>query len=210
MIVAVPKEIKRDEYRVAMLPVGVEELGRAGHKVLVQRGAGDGSGLPDILYEQAGAQMVDHAKEIFAEADLIVKVKEPQMQELPLLRKGAGTVHVLSFRGRSKADGNFSGNRRGRCRLRNAARQLGTFAAADADERSGRPHEHSGRGQISGAPATGARHFAGRRTWRGAGEYSDFGRRCGGGQCSQSSRRLWSKHCIARRQHGSVAVSRRR
>ncbi len=97
MIVAVPKEIKRDEYRVAMLPVGVEELGRAGHKVLVQRGAGDGSGLPDILYEQAGAQMVERAEEIFAEADLIVKVKEPQMQELPLLRKGQALFTYFHF-----------------------------------------------------------------------------------------------------------------
>jgi alanine dehydrogenase len=97
VIVGVPKEIKRDEYRVAMLPVGVEELGRAGHKVLVQRGAGDGSGLPDILYEQAGARMVERAEEIFAEADLIVKVKEPQIQELPLLRKGQALFTYFHF-----------------------------------------------------------------------------------------------------------------
>ncbi len=97
VIVGVPKEIKRDEYRVAMLPVGVEELARAGHKVLLQRGAGDGSGLPDTLYEQAGARMVDGAGEIFAEADLIVKVKEPQMQELPLLRKGQALFTYFHF-----------------------------------------------------------------------------------------------------------------
>jgi alanine dehydrogenase len=88
VIVGVPKEIKRDEYRVAMLPVGVEELSRAGHTVLVQHGAGDGSGLPDRLYEQAGARLVDHAAELFAQAGLIVKVKEPQVEELPLIRRG--------------------------------------------------------------------------------------------------------------------------
>ena len=59
MIVGVPKEIKRDEYRVALLPVGVEELTRAGHKVLVERGAGLGSGLADADYAAAGAEMVE-------------------------------------------------------------------------------------------------------------------------------------------------------
>ena len=61
MIVGVPKEIKRDEYRVAILPVGVEELTRAGHQVLVERGAGIGSGLPDDLYNEQGARLVDTA-----------------------------------------------------------------------------------------------------------------------------------------------------
>ena len=88
VILGVPKEIKRDEYRVSMLPVGVEELTRAGHTVLVQRGAGIGSGLHDELYEQAGARFEDTAAEIFAQAELIVKVKEPQPSEIPLLRAG--------------------------------------------------------------------------------------------------------------------------
>src|SRR3954471_10858411 len=78
MIVGVPKEIKQDEYRVAMLPVGVEELVRRGHKVLLETGAGTGSGLPDQDYEQSGAELVSDPKEIFGRADLIVKVKEPQ------------------------------------------------------------------------------------------------------------------------------------
>jgi alanine dehydrogenase len=86
VIVGVPKEVKRDEYRVAMLPVGVEELSRSGHQVLVQRGAGIGSGLPDALYEEAGAKLVDQAADLFAAADLIVKVKEPQANELPQIR----------------------------------------------------------------------------------------------------------------------------
>ncbi len=88
MIVGVPKEIKQDEYRVAMLPVGVEELVRRGHQVLVEAGAGLGSGLPDQDYQQQGAEMIGSSSEIFARADMIVKVKEPQPSEWPLIRKG--------------------------------------------------------------------------------------------------------------------------
>ena len=88
MIVGVPKETKRDEYRVAMLPVGVEELVRAGHRVLVERGAGAGSGLFDHEYELQGAELCDNAADVFGQADLIVKVKEPLPPEWPLLRAG--------------------------------------------------------------------------------------------------------------------------
>ena len=86
MIIGVPQEIKKDEYRVAMLPVGVEELTRRGHQVLVQCGAGQGSGLPDHAYHACGARLVESAAEIFAAAELIVKVKEPQPSEYGLLR----------------------------------------------------------------------------------------------------------------------------
>jgi alanine dehydrogenase len=86
MIVGVPKEIKADEYRVAMLPVGVEELTSAGHQVLVETGAGQGSGIPDTLYGSAGATIVDQAAEIWARAEMVVKVKEPQPSEWPRLR----------------------------------------------------------------------------------------------------------------------------
>lgn len=88
MIIGVPREIKRDEYRVAMLPVGVEELTTAGHKVLIEAGAGLGSGLADHEYLEAGATLVASATEIFAAADLIVKVKEPLPEEWPLIRPG--------------------------------------------------------------------------------------------------------------------------
>jgi len=88
MIIGVPKEVKRDEYRVALLPVGADELTRAGHRVLVERGAGLGSGLPDQSYADHGAELVNTAAEVFARADMIVKVKEPQSQEISLLRKG--------------------------------------------------------------------------------------------------------------------------
>lgn len=86
MIVGVPREIKQDEYRVAMLPVGVEELVRRGHSVLVEAGAGLGSGLADHDYLRQGAELVSGAEEIFARAELVVKVKEPQPSEWPWIR----------------------------------------------------------------------------------------------------------------------------
>jgi alanine dehydrogenase len=97
MIIGVPKEVKLDEYRVAMLPVGVEELVRAGHTVLIETGAGLGSGLPDTEYQLAGAQLVADARAIFGRADVIVKVKEPQVSEWPLLRAGQTIFTYFHF-----------------------------------------------------------------------------------------------------------------
>src|SRR5262249_1272432 len=88
MIVGVPKEIKTDEYRVAMIPVGVEELTRAGHKVLIQSGAGQGSGISDEEDTGNGAELVASSEDVWRRADLIVKVKEPLPHEWPLLREG--------------------------------------------------------------------------------------------------------------------------
>ena len=88
MIVGVPKEIKRDEYRVSLLPVGVEELTRAGHRVLVEAGAGLGSGITDQEYVKSGAELVGTAKEAFDRADMIIKVKEPQPGEVAMIRRG--------------------------------------------------------------------------------------------------------------------------
>jgi alanine dehydrogenase len=86
MLIGVPREVKTDEYRVAMLPVGAEELTRAGHKVLVETGAGVGSGISDEMYATNGATIVNTANEVWSAADLIVKVKEPQANEWPLIR----------------------------------------------------------------------------------------------------------------------------
>jgi len=88
MIIGVPKEIKKQEHRVALLPSAAYQLIRRGHKILVQAGAGVGSGYPDADYEHAGAKLVKEPKKIFAEADLIVKVKEPQPVECAMLRRG--------------------------------------------------------------------------------------------------------------------------
>jgi alanine dehydrogenase len=86
--VGVPAEVKVDEYRVAMTPAGVRELADRGHAVLVQAGAGEGSGIADADYAAQGASIVPDAGDVFAQADLVVKVKEPQPGEIALLRPG--------------------------------------------------------------------------------------------------------------------------
>lgn len=97
MIVGVPREVKSDEYRVALIPVGAEELKRAGHRVLVQAGAGQGSGIPDDRYEASGAEIVPDAETIWAQADLVVKVKEPLPDEWPRMRAGQTVFTYFHF-----------------------------------------------------------------------------------------------------------------
>ena len=97
MIVGVPSEIKTDEYRVAMIPVGVEELTRAGHTVLIQSGAGQGSGISDERYAQSGAEIVPDAATVWQRADLVVKVKEPLSEEWPLMRPGQTVFTYFHF-----------------------------------------------------------------------------------------------------------------
>jgi alanine dehydrogenase len=87
MIIGVPKETKTDEYRVGLLPVGAELLSRDGHTVLIEKEAGLGSGFSDKQYSAAGAKIVQTAEEIHAQAEMIVKVKEPQPPEIAALRE---------------------------------------------------------------------------------------------------------------------------
>jgi len=88
VIVGIPREIKLQEHRVGMTPAGVRTLVEDGHQVLVEHGAGLGSGLGDTAYAQAGASLVEESAELYATAQLVVKVKEPLPPEYPLLRAG--------------------------------------------------------------------------------------------------------------------------
>ena len=88
MRIGVPREIKVHEYRVGLVPAGVRELTAAGHEVLLEAGAGVGIGIADAEYQAVGARIVPGAAEVFAGADLIVKVKEPQPAECAMLRSG--------------------------------------------------------------------------------------------------------------------------
>jgi alanine dehydrogenase len=111
MIVGVPKEIKESEYRVSLVAAGAEALTEAGHTVLIEAGAGEGSGITDEEYQEHGATIVPGAAELWAKADLVVKVKEPQPEEVPLIRRGQtlftyfhfaadeGLVHAMMERG---------------------------------------------------------------------------------------------------------------
>ncbi len=86
MNIGVPKEVKDHETRVGLVPSGVTALVEAGHRVLVESGAGDGSSIPDKFYERAGAEILPTAAQVWAEAGMVIKVKEPQPAEYPFLR----------------------------------------------------------------------------------------------------------------------------
>jgi alanine dehydrogenase len=95
VILGVPTEIKDDEFRVALTPAGARELGDRGHQVLVQAGAGEGSAIPDSAYEAQGTRIVADAKAVFAEAEMVLKVKEPQIGEVEMLRPGQALFTYL-------------------------------------------------------------------------------------------------------------------
>ncbi len=97
MRIGVPKEVKADEYRVAMMPVGADVLVRAGHEVYIEADAGIGSGFADDAYTKVGAKIVRSAEEIFTNSDLLIKVKEPQPQEIKLFHEGQIVFTYLHF-----------------------------------------------------------------------------------------------------------------
>src|SRR6185369_174158 len=97
MRVGVPKEVKSDEYRVAMMPVGVELMKKNGHEVFVETQAGVGSGFTDDDYTRVGATMVASADEVFERAEMIVKVKEPQPQEISRFKPGQVVFTYFHF-----------------------------------------------------------------------------------------------------------------
>src|SRR6266581_4068643 len=88
MVIGVPKEVKDHETRVGLVPSGVLALREAGHEVLVETHAGEGSSIPDEEYTQAGGQILESAAEVWSKADLVVKVKEPQSAEYAHFRPG--------------------------------------------------------------------------------------------------------------------------
>jgi len=97
MIIGIPREIKTDEYRVALLPVGAELLTQDGHTVILERGAGLGSGFDDSAYAAVGAKIVDSPADVYGRAELIVKVKEPQPAEMAMLRPGQTVFCYFHF-----------------------------------------------------------------------------------------------------------------
>jgi len=86
--IGVPKEIKPDEYRVAITPAGVREMVEHGHEVLIEAGAGEGSAIADADFESQGARLLPDAEGVFGEAEMVIKVKEPQPSEVEMLRPG--------------------------------------------------------------------------------------------------------------------------
>ncbi len=97
MILGVPKELKADEYRVGMTPASVETVVKAGHTVVIETTAGQGSGITDEEYTSAGAKIATRADEVWAKAEMIVKVKEPIAKEYSCLRKGQTVFTYFHF-----------------------------------------------------------------------------------------------------------------
>lgn len=97
MIIGIPKEIKDNENRVGTTPIGVREFVQNGHAVYVQKSAGAGSGFSDSEYEEAGAQLLPTIEDVYAKAEMIVKVKEPIAQEYPLIRRGQTLFTYFHF-----------------------------------------------------------------------------------------------------------------
>ena len=97
MVIGIPKEIKNNENRVGATPAGVKELVRHGHKVYVQRTAGIGSGFPDEMYVKAGAEMLPSIEDVYAKAEMIIKVKEPIEPEYALVREGQVVFTYFHF-----------------------------------------------------------------------------------------------------------------
>ena len=110
MIIGVVKELKEQENRVAMTPAGVDALKSCGHRVLVEKGAGLGSGFSDHSYEAAGAEMIDDASKVWENCELMVKVKEPHESEYKYLRPGLIFLPTCTWQP-IKTDTNFSGIR---------------------------------------------------------------------------------------------------
>ncbi len=106
MLIGVPKEVKTQEYRVGLVPGSVRELAHRGHAIIVERGAGTGIGFDDFAYEAAGGRVVATPAELFAAAELIVKVKEPQPQEIARLKPGQVLftyLHLAADRAQAEA-----------------------------------------------------------------------------------------------------------
>jgi len=102
MVVGVPREVVDQEFRVALTPQGAHELVHEGHRVLVEKGAGEGSSISDREYREAGAEVVEGPEEVFGESELVLKVKEPQESEYPLLRENQvlfAFLHLAANRG---------------------------------------------------------------------------------------------------------------
>ncbi len=97
MIIGVPREVKTDEYRVAILPVGAQLLVQDGHRVLIEKDAGLASGYTDADYVKVGAEIIDVSEHLFAQAEMVVKVKEPQADEIKLLRNGQTVFCYFHF-----------------------------------------------------------------------------------------------------------------
>ena len=177
MRVGVPKEIKVLENRVGLVPGSVRELVAHGHSVVVEHNAGQGIGMDDDTYRKAGATVVATAAEVFAAADMIVKVKEPQAVERKMLRHGQILFTYLHLAPDPEQAADLVASGAVCIAYETVTSPAGGLAAARADVRSRGPDGRAGGRVLPREAARRARHAAGRRARRRSGQGRDPGRR---------------------------------
>ena len=189
MKIGVPKEIKTNENRIALVPAGAEALVGAGHTVLVEQGAGSGSGFSDDAYRAVGATILPTADEVWQQAEMIMKVKEPIAVEWPRMRRGQ--VIYTYFHFAAAEDLTRAVIDSGAIAVAYETVQLAQrrAAAADPDVRGGGPDGGAGRGQVPGEGLRRQRDPAGRGARRGSGRGGDHRRRGGRHQRGQDGGR---------------------
>ena len=208
MIIGVPKEVKDHETRVALVPSAVLALREAGHTVLVETHAGDGSTLPDEEYSRAGAKIVAKAADVWATP---ISSSRSRNRNPPSI-DSSGPVWCSSLictSRRCPTHRSVAQKRRHRRCLRDHRRGRWIAAAAHAHERSRRPHVGSGGRAISGRSDGRTRRAARRRAWRGAGERMHSGRGRGRNQRGQDRCRHGRTRHRHRQESESAARTRR-
>ena len=189
MIIGLPKEVKKDEYRVGMVPAGVAQLSLSGHKVVVEVDAGAGSGISDEEYRRAGAEVVPHASDVWQRSEMIVKVKEPQKAELPFVREGQVIFTYFHFAADRTLTEAIIGCKCVAIAYETVRDKNGRLPLAHAHERGRRADGVQEGAKCLEKPVRRAGHPAGRRAGRAAGERRDPRRRHRGHQRRQDGRR---------------------
>jgi len=180
MIIGVPKEIKNNECRVSLLPVGVESLVRAGHQVIIEHNAGLGSGVNDVDYETVGGEIAQTPESIFAQAQMIVKIKEPQPSEHRLLKKDQIVFTYFHFAASRELTEAMLERKITALAYETLQTQDGELPClTPMSEVAGRMAVHEG-GQIFGRADEGQGNSIGRCPGRLPGGSGHYRRRCGG------------------------------
>ena len=209
MKVGVPTETKADEYRVALTPVGARELAEHGHEVLIQRGAGEGSAISDSDYEAQGARIVSAPEEVWGEADLILGVKEPQPDEVPLLQAQSTLFTYLHLAPAPDLTRELCDTGATCVAYETVEDAQRPIAAPGADERDRRQDRHSGGRVHAREAARGAWHPARWRPGRCLGERDGHRWRGRGHERRLHRDRHGGRRVRLRHQHRSPARARR-
>ena len=192
MKVGVPKEVKNHEYRVALTPVGVHELTQHGHDVIVEKGAGAGSQIPDEEYVAAGRDHDRHRRRRLGHAEMVLKVKEPVAEEYPRMREGQTLFTYLHLAADQPLTEELVKRKVTGDRLRDGAAALGLAAAALPDVRGGRLPRAAGRRALADARPGRPRRADGRRRWRGQRRRSSSSVPVCPGRTPPTSRSAWA------------------